>query len=72
MPKKRKPTPKTKKQRAKIETVIGEFKEGELHSGSKEGPIVKSKKQALAIALSYSDVSKKKSKKKKKSTSKKK
>ena len=29
-----------------------EFKEGELHSGSKEGPKVSSRKQAVAIALS--------------------
>lgn len=29
-----------------------EFKEGKLHSGSKEGPIVKSKEQAVAIGLS--------------------
>lgn len=29
-----------------------EYKEGELHSGSKHGPLVKNKKQAVAIALS--------------------
>ena len=29
-----------------------EYKEGELHSGSKKGPKVKSRKQAIAIALS--------------------
>jgi len=29
-----------------------EMKEGRLHSGSKKGPIVKDKKQAIAIALS--------------------
>ncbi len=29
-----------------------EYKEGELHSGSKKGPIVKSRKQAIAIGLS--------------------
>lgn len=29
-----------------------EFKEGELHSGSKQGPEVKNRKQAIAIALS--------------------
>ena len=28
-----------------------EYKEGELHSGSEAGPKVKSKKQAVAIAL---------------------
>lgn len=36
----------------KVETVMHEFKEGALHSGSKKGPKVKSKKQAIAIALS--------------------
>jgi hypothetical protein len=29
-----------------------EYKEGKLHSGSKKGPVVKSKKQAIAIGLS--------------------
>jgi hypothetical protein len=29
-----------------------EYKAGKLHSGSKKGPKVKSKKQAMAIALS--------------------
>jgi hypothetical protein len=29
-----------------------EFKEGSLHSGSKTGPKVKSRKQAIAIAMS--------------------
>jgi hypothetical protein len=29
-----------------------EFKHGELHSGSKKGPLVKSRKQAIAIGLS--------------------
>ena len=29
-----------------------EWKEGELHSGSKKGPMVKSRKQAIAIGLS--------------------
>jgi hypothetical protein len=37
---------------AKISKVMGEFKAGKLHSGSKEGPEVTSKKQATAIALS--------------------
>lgn len=36
----------------KIGRVMGEFKEGKLHSGSKEGPKVKNPKQAIAIALS--------------------
>ena len=37
---------------AKIGKVMREFGKGELHSGSKEGPVVKSPKQAIAIALS--------------------
>lgn len=35
----------------KVEKVMHEYKEGDLHSGSKHGPKVKSRKQALAIAL---------------------
>jgi len=41
-----------KKKKSKVETVLHEFKEGKLHSGSKKGPLVKSKSQGLAIALS--------------------
>lgn len=37
---------------AKIGKVMGEFKEGKLHSGSKSGPEVTNRKQALAIAMS--------------------
>lgn len=36
----------------KIKKVMKEYKEGELHSGSKKGPVVKNPKQAIAIALS--------------------
>jgi hypothetical protein len=32
--------------------VMHEFKHGDLHSGSKKGPVVKNRKQAIAIALS--------------------
>lgn len=35
----------------KIKSVMGEFGSGTLHSG-KGGPIVKSRKQAIAIAIS--------------------
>ena len=38
--------------KAKVEKVMGEYKHGELHSGSKTGPEVKSRKQAVAIAMS--------------------
>lgn len=36
----------------KIKQTMHEFKHGELHSGSKQGPQVKNRKQAVAIALS--------------------
>lgn len=36
----------------KVEKVMSEYKSGELHSGSKTGPVVKNPKQAVAIALS--------------------
>jgi len=42
---------------AKIGKVMKEFKKGELHSG-KKGPVVKSRKQAIAIALSEAGKSK--------------
>jgi hypothetical protein len=37
-----------------------EYGAGKLHSGSKKGPMVTSKKQAVAIALSEAGKSKKK------------
>lgn len=43
---------KMAKGKAKIKKVMEEYKSGELHSGSKKGPMVKSRKQAVAIALS--------------------
>jgi len=36
----------------KMQKVMHEFKHGSLHSGSKSGPKVKSRKQAIAIAMS--------------------
>ena len=47
------------KQQAKVAKVRGEFKEGSLHSG-KGGKVVKSPKQAIAIALSEAKVKAKK------------
>lgn len=35
-----------------VKGTMHEFKAGKLHSGSKSGPVVKSRKQAIAIALS--------------------
>lgn len=43
---------KKSKVQKKMKKVMHEFKEGELHSGSKKGPVVKSQKQAVAIGLS--------------------
>ena len=43
---------KPAKGKNKIETVMHEFKEHALHSGSKKGPKVKNRKQAIAIAMS--------------------
>jgi hypothetical protein len=37
---------------SKVRTVLHEYKYGKLHSGSKKGPRVKSRKQAIAIAMS--------------------
>ena len=38
--------------KSKVRKVMHEFKEGSLHSGSKKGPKVRNRKQAIAIALS--------------------
>lgn len=54
----------SKKQAKKVGKVLKEYAAGELHSGSKKGPVVTSKKQAVAIAMSEAGMSKKKKGKK--------
>ena len=41
-----------RKTKGKVGKVMEEYEEGNLHSSSKKGPIVKNKSQAVAIALS--------------------
>lgn len=53
----KKPMAKTKEHK-----VMSEFKRGKLHSGSKTGPKVKSRKQAIAIAMSEAGKSRKQQK----------
>lgn len=54
---------KKKLAQKKVEKVMREYKGGTLHSG-KGGPVVKSRKQAIAIALSEAGMARKKRKKK--------
>lgn len=52
---------KKSKGQKKVRKVMKEFKEGTLHSG-KGGKVVKSRKQAVAIAMSEAGMAKKKKK----------
>ena len=47
-----KPKGSETKMERKVGKVMGEFKAGDLHSGSKTGPVVKDRKQAIAIGMS--------------------
>jgi hypothetical protein len=60
----KKPKSKATKQ-AKVGKIMSEYKAGTLHAGRdpkgpKKAPIVKSRRQAVAIALSQSGMSKRK------------
>jgi hypothetical protein len=52
----------SRKRPAKVAKVMREYKAGTLHSG-KGGKVVKSRRQAIAIAMSEAGMSKKSSKK---------
>lgn len=43
---------KGSKEQRKIKKVMKEFGKGDLHSGSKKGPVVSNPKQAVAIGFS--------------------
>ena len=49
---------KPTKAQKKVTKVMREYGKGELHSGSKKGPVVTSRKQAIAIAMSEAGMAK--------------
>lgn len=59
MPKLGKNASKKEKQ-ARVKEEMHKFKQGTLHSGSKKGPKVRNRRQAIAIAMSEAGQSKKK------------
>ena len=54
-----------KAKNTRMHAEMKKFKSGKLHSGSKKGPVVRSRKQAIAISMSESGQSRKRSKKRK-------
>ena len=46
-----------RRKRGKVQKVMHEYKEGMLRSGSKLGPVVTSRKQAVAIAMNEAGMS---------------
>lgn len=54
-----------KKSQQYVRSAVTEMKKGQLHSGSKKGPKVKNRKQAIAIGLSMARKAGSKSAKKK-------
>lgn len=56
------PTRTKAQKRAGVKKVMDEFKGGKLHSGSKTGPKVRNRKQAIAIALNQTGQSRKRKK----------
>ena len=52
-----KPSAPQKAQQKRVEGELRKFKEGTLHSGSRKGPKVTDRKQAIAIALAEAGLS---------------
>jgi hypothetical protein len=63
MPKLKRSASKSAKRKV-MKREMDKFEKHELHSGSKKGPLVKERAQAIAIGLSESGQSRKKKKKK--------
>lgn len=56
-------SPKGAAAERKMHKVMSEYKQGTLHSGSPEGPIVKDRAQAIAIGINSARRAKKRRKK---------
>jgi hypothetical protein len=57
-----KPSAPKKKKKERMKEEMTKFAENRLHSGSKKGPIVKDRSQAVAIGLAESGQNRKKKK----------